>query len=498
MLENTKNYDLASFKRANTGMIATNDSAYKSRWGSRASLQRVRDYSLNEIDKIIQSGSLEEQQKLSRNYFYKDGFYKRLIIHYATLLKYVGVLIPNPSFGKSLSTPHINKRYFNAVDFVERLNIPILLTNCAQRALVDGCYYGILQNISKDGITVLDLPGSWCCTRFKDTLGNDIIEFDVSYFNTIVDENEREEALKVYPKIVSSTYRKWKKGKASKWVFIPTDIGICFPFFDNRPLFLSTIPETIRYDDTIEIEQERDSEEIRKVLVQKIPHLTDGRLLFEPDEAEEMHAGAVGMLKGNKNISVLTTYADVDAIVSKTTADSNHNSVEKMMQNIFNKTGTSSELFSSTGSATLEASIDNDTALMMILANKFSLFLTNLINRLYENSNISFKYTILPITYYNSNKYIDTSFKLASSGYSALLPSLALGFSQRDLINLKDLENDVLGLTDRLIPLKSSYTQGSDVDGSVGGAPKKEESEKDPRTIENQDSLDNQTGGGSN
>jgi len=31
-----------------------------------------------------------------------------------------------------------------------------------------------------------------------------------------------------------------------------------------------------------------------------------------------MHDGAVGMMKGNKNISVLTTYADVEAVISKT------------------------------------------------------------------------------------------------------------------------------------------------------------------------------------
>jgi hypothetical protein len=44
-------------------------------------------------------------------------------------------------------------------------------------------------------------------------------------------------------------------------------------------------------------------------------------LIFEPDEAEEIHSAAVGMMKGNKNLSVLTTYGDVDAIVSKTSAD---------------------------------------------------------------------------------------------------------------------------------------------------------------------------------
>jgi hypothetical protein len=81
---------------------------------------------------------------------------------------------------------------------------------------------------------------------------------------------------------------------------------------------LSVIPATIDYDEAVVTERERDLEEIRKIIVQKIPHLTDGRLLFEPDEALEIHNGTVGMLRGNKNLSVMTTYADVEAIASKT------------------------------------------------------------------------------------------------------------------------------------------------------------------------------------
>ena len=84
MNENLRNFDLASFKRANSGMIATNSDAYK-KWNR--GVGKLKDYSLQEVEKIINSGSLIEQQKLSRNYFYKDGFYKRLVIHYATLLK---------------------------------------------------------------------------------------------------------------------------------------------------------------------------------------------------------------------------------------------------------------------------------------------------------------------------------------------------------------------------------------------------------------------------
>lgn len=488
---------ISSYSKAQTKMIATSEATYGTLGTSRARyLERIRDYTPEKIERIITSGSLAEQQALSRNFFYKDGYYKQIIIHYATLLKYAGLLIPNPSLGKKLSTSHISKRYYNAIDYVEKMNLPVFLTDCATRALIDGCYYGVIVQLDKQNFSVLDLPSGYCQTRYKDLNGDDLIEFDVSYFNSIVDLTAKEQALASYPKFIRDAYKKWQKQKSSNsWVIIPSDIGICFPFFDGRPLFLSVIPASLEYDDAIQTERDRDAEEIRKILVQKIPHLQDGRLLFEPDEAAEMHAGAVGMLKGNKNISVLTTYADVDAVVSKTTGESTSKTLEQIEKNIYAQAGVSGQIFSSTGSSTLDASIKNDIALMMYLANKFSRFITNSINRIYGNTNITFKYQILPVSIHNMDKFVDQSFKLSGSGYSYLLPVVALGLSQRDIVNLKELENDVLKLGEKLIPLSSSYTQSSD---NPTGRPKLDDSEKAEKTIKNEESLDNQAGGGSN
>ena len=487
---------ISSYSKAQQKMIATSDNTYGTLGTSRARyLERIRDYTPEKIERIITSGSLAEQQALSRNFFYKDGYYKQIIIHYATLLKYAGLLIPNPSLGKKLSTSHISKRYYNALDYVEKMNLPVFLTDCATRALIDGCYYGVIVQLDKQNFSVLDLPSGYCQTRYKDLNGDDLIEFDVSYFNSIVDLTAKEQALASYPKFIRDAYKKWQKQKSSNsWVIIPSDIGICFPFFDGRPLFLSVIPASLEYDDAIQTERDRDAEEIRKILVQKIPHLQDGRLLFEPDEAAEMHAGAVGMLKGNKNISVLTTYADVDAVVSKTTGESTSKTLEQIEKNIYAQAGVSGQIFSSTGSSTLDASIKNDIALMMYLANKFSRFITNSINRIYGNTNITFKYQILPVSIHNMDKFVDQSFTLSGSGYSYLLPAVALGLSQRDIVSLKELENDVLKLGEKLIPLSSSYTQSGD---NAVGRPKLDDSEKAEKTIKNEESLDNQAGGGS-
>ena len=489
-----KSIDLSIFKKAQNDMVAKNAASWNEYY-SRRNTTRTRDYTLEEIDKIINSGSLSAQQKLSRNYYDKDGFYKRIILYYATILKYNGLLVPNPTFGKKLSQPHIQKRYYNALEYVERLGLPEMLTRMSIRALIDGCYYGLIQSLDKDKFTVIDLPSGYCCSRFKDFYGNDIVEFDVSYFYTIIDRQSREAALANYPKVISSHFKKYDTGKVnSSWVTIPAEIGICFPFFDDgRPLFLNVIPATIQYDDAVDTERERELEEIRKIIVQKIPHLNDGQLLFEPEEAVEMHAGAVGMMKGNKNLSILTTYADVDAIISKTSADTVSNSLEKMNQNIFAEAGASAQIFAPTGTQALSTSITNDMALMMILGNKYSRFISYILNTLFANSNINFSYELLPISYYNQSDYIADALKLAQSGYSFLLPAIGMGLSQRNLVNIKTLENDVLNLREVLLPLSSSYTQSGDGDGEIG-APEKDLEDKAEKTIQNEDAIDNQGG----
>lgn len=484
------NFDLASFKQNQEAMVAKNDATYMARHGEYFN-ERLKEYSEERVKRIIDSGTLTEQQTLSQNFYLRDGYYKQIILYYATLLKYQGLLIPNPAQGQKLSTSHIQKKYYGALDFIERLNIPLFSQDCARKTLTNGSsYYAILKK-DKD-IHIVDLPSAFCRSLYKDLSGNDVVEFDVSYFNRI-EEDKRNDVLAAYPDYIKKAYRKLRKGKLiSNWITLPTDIGFCFSMFDGRPFFLNVIPSTIQYDRAVDTEQEKDKEEIRKIIIQKIPHLSDGRLLFEPEEMLEMHAGAVGMVRNNKNTTVMTTYADVDVASSRTSADSVNNSLEKMLQNIYSQAGVSSEIFAATGGNTTETSIKYDTAIMMYIANKISKFITYIVNVLYSNSNISFKYTILPITYQNEQKYIDGSYKLASSGYSLLIPALAQGMTQRDLVNIKTLENDVLGLTDILIAPKTSFNSGDSLD-ERNGRPQKEEGEKRDQTIKNEKSKETST-----
>ena len=282
---------LSEFANKCEVLISTNDRSFStSNWSSRKIRETSKDYTLEQVEEIIDSGDIDLQIDLSRNYFRKDGLYKRILLHYATILTYSGILVPSPAYGKDLSEDYIKKRYFKAVDFVDSVGIPNLMFEWTLTALRDGCYYGVIQYIDDHTLSILTLPAKYCTSRFKDSCGNDVIEFNVAYFDSLKDSDQQRAALKVFPKEAVNWYRRYKKGKVkSKWVYIDTSNSICLPFLDGHPNFLNVISAVINYEDAVNRDRDRDLEEIRKIIVQRIPHLQDGGLLFEPDEAEEIH-----------------------------------------------------------------------------------------------------------------------------------------------------------------------------------------------------------------
>lgn len=457
---------------------------------NRHKAEHLKTYTIAEIEQIVNNGSLEDKRVLSRTFFAKDGFYKKIIMHYAYLYKYAGILIPNTTFGSSLSDSAVKKKYKQAIDYIEEMKLQKLFGEMSVQALVNGAYFGVISEVSQKKFNIIELPAKYCTSRYKDLDGKDIIEFDLTYFNQI-SKSERKKVLKSFPKCFAKAYKEFENGGKS-WFFIPTNISIYFSFLDGKPAFLDTIPATIYYDTAIANELDREAEEIKKIIVQKIPHLAStGELLFEPPEAEEIHKGTSGMMKHNKNVSVLTTYADVDVVSSNSKSEATTNTIEKMASNVYYKTGVSDQIFKASSSSAVETSITNDMTFMQNLINKYSIFVTEIVNVLFSSKKVNFKYTILPITYHNAFKYTDNALKLANAGFSFILPAIAMDLSQRDIVNIKELENDVLELSELLIPLQSAFTQGTeDPNAQSAGGVAKEQSEKAETTLAKEESLD--------
>jgi hypothetical protein len=82
---------------------------------------------------------------------------------------------------------------------------------------------------------------------------------------------------------------------------------------------------------------------------------------------------------------------------------------------------------------------------------------------------------------------LDLYLKTAEYGYSKILVSIVTGIKQSSFIDLMELENDILGLPEKMIPLQSSHTTSSSTDS--GGRPTKPVEKKADQTIKNEESM---------
>lgn len=449
-------------------MIATNDDAYLKLSG-KTSRERTRLYTKEDIRQIVESGNAIQKAALSEYFFATNGLYKRIIIHYATFLTYSWILVPYPKKGE-IDDKKNSATYDKAADFCSTFQIEAKCSLFAKDILVKGAYYGLLRD--EDGnVVIQDLPFDYCRSSFKNAQDVDLVEFDVSFFDQIRNSERRELILETYPKYIVKAYKKYKHSHGPKWIFLPAGKGIYFCYFEERPFFLDLIPLLDDLDDYKDVDKERNIQALKKILVQKMP--IDGtKLVFEPDEAEVMHKGALQMVKTNRDLDVLTSYADV-SLLDLSSDDDSKTEVSDVQDLIYSSAGLSKELFFATTEAGLNYSVNNDLAMVMILGARFSHFFTTILNYKFENNRVKFKLIILPLSYYNSADYTSRAKELAAFGYSFLTPILSTGLDQTNLAALKALENDLLDLDEILKPLQSSYTQSGKAQGEPIGDIKK-------------------------
>lgn len=89
----------------------------------------------------------------------------------------------------------------------------------------------------------------------------------------------------------------------------------------------------------------------------------NGDLVFDVDEARDIHNNAVEMLRRAIGVDVLTTFAEIDVadLADKNTTAS-QDDLEKVERALYNAIGTSRNIFNTDGNLSLEKSILNDEA----------------------------------------------------------------------------------------------------------------------------------------
>lgn len=469
------------------------------------SLKKV-DRALTDKNQIITAINNRDYafMKNVSNFFYEtSGIYGRLVRYLAYLYRYDWVLTPYVN-SDTMKPDKVLNEFSKGLTYLDNFNAKLVFGDVALKVVKNGCYYGyIVDNGTRP--VVQELPTEYCRTRYF-VNGKPLVEFDVKFFDdNFRDVTQRMNVLKSFPKEFAQGYVAFKSGRLKNdagdtraWITLDPQYTCKFSLNgSDMPILAAVIPAIIDLDEAQELDKKKMLQELLKIVIQKMPIDKNGDLVFDVDEAQQLHNNAVRMLGKAIGIDVLTTFADVEvADMADKNTTTTVDELTKVERTVYNEAGVSQMQFNTDGNIALEKSILNDEAAMYNLLIQFESFLNDLLARFNTTpKKVYYRVQILTTTIYNYKEMAKLYKEQTQLGYSKMLPQIALGQSQSSILANAYFENDVLDLVNVFIPPIASNTMSADAlkqigDEKAGGRPSKESQGESvtEKTIQNKES----------
>ena len=110
-----------------------------------------------------------------------------------------------------------------------------------------------------------------------------------------------------------------------------------------------------------------------------MPVDSNGHLVFELDEVEQIHAGVANMLRDLDTVDVLTTFGEtsLDSLQDSSAASQANNRLEKYSNNSWDALGISSLFFNADNSSSLAYVIKRLESIMRTYLNMYDTWITS-------------------------------------------------------------------------------------------------------------------------
>ena len=457
-------------------------------------------------------------REISEYWFENSGIYERLCKYFAYLYRYDWYVVPYVE-DDSIKEDKILSEFSKVLNYMDASNIKYMCGNIALEVVKNGCYYGYIVD-NNEGITLQQLPVSYCRSRYF--VGNEpAVEFNMKFFDDKFSNLEyRMRVLKMFPPEFAKGYVLYKKGKlkddentagggSDGWYLLDPKCAVKLNLCGtDYPTLVNAIPTLLDLDAAQDLDRRKTMQKLLKIIIQKLPLDKNGDLIFDVDEAKDIHNNAVQMLKKAVGVDVLTTFADVEVadLADKNTATT-VDDLSKVERTVYNALGVSQNLFNTDGNIALEKSILNDEASMRSLILQFQNLLNKIVRHKFPGKKkYNFRVFMLETTVYNYIELAKMYKEQVTIGYSKMLPQIAMGHSQSAVIANAHFENEILHLYEIMIPpMMSSTMKGEDILGqkgagknqvnqtgatdNKGGRPEKPNGEKSEKTIQNKESA---------
>ena len=418
----------------------------------------------------------ERQLRRAVTYIYgASSHFRRLIQYFTGLSDLSFVVSPYRIDPKTANVRSVNRNYRKVLNAMSAMNVrsqfPKILTVC----LREDTFYGTMW-VTNDNITIQQLPSDYCAISTIE--GNVLnVTFDFSYFDA------HSQYLEYYPAEFQSKYRTYQSNRRQRWQEL--DSPTSFAVKCNNDILDYSLPpsagilrEVYDLEDYKQLKLTKTTLENYAMLVMTLGIDDEGNWQMDLDKAKEFWRNLDSVLP--EEIGSVLSPMPINKISFEKANTGDTNTISEAEQNLFTAAGVSSLLFNNDKASAnaLLLSIKADQAITFGIVKSIE----DVVNRFIQAQSYgkNFKVTFLDCSPFNRKEMGDMYLKACQYGLPFIsMYAASQGMSQSEVDCMSFLENDVLNLTERFVPLQSSSTQSaasSDGNGATdeGGAPTKD------------------------
>jgi hypothetical protein len=453
----------------------------------------IGTYKKEDLQKYMQAPELDASQKvlrkISKFLFNASPQYSLAIGYYASILTLDYMIKPTSQNPKKIKKKEYENSYYKFVNFVENMNVQHEFSRILDVVYRDGVYYGYVFQ-DKNDFFFFQLDSDYCKITYVDR-GMYFLSFNLTYFHVYP------ERLLMYPKEFQDEYEKIKSNIKNKrnafWFQVDSAKSICIKTDESNwysiPPLANTFESALNINDFKALDIAEAEIGNYKLLFQRIPIDTkegsENRFLLTPDFVQTFHDNIETGLP--KQVGLMTSPMEItDISFDKDSVD--RNKVADSTSQYWSDTGISQLLFSSNGKtspSSLAKAIMADEAKAFKMLYQFERWLGIYLFQFFPDR--FFKVELPKITNYNKEEFLKNAKEAATYGFPVRrLINAALGNDPSSMYMDVYLENEILDLPNKFIPMSSSHTSSGDPNNK-GGRPSgaKPVGESGDKTIEN-------------
>lgn len=451
-----------------------------------------RTFSKERVVEALQNPSKNEDvlRNVSNFLYVLSPHYKRLCNYYAEMLTLDHYIEPFKLDVSKVNIEQFKRAYNESLDKLENMNIKHEMSKCLQVLYREGVFYGC-EYETDDSYFIQKLDPDYCrISSVEDGVYN--FKFDFRYFE--MDESK----LDNYAPEFKTLYNRYKKSKQSKgrgkkqedlqWQELNSEKTICIKTDETTlgvyPPFVGVLPDIYDIQDYKSLKKSNSEMQNYALISGNIPMGDKGDTYndFKIDMDTALQFGNRMMEELPDQVGFMLSIFDDMQIFRFNDDKSSTDKVEEATDAFWSSTGTSKNLFSDGGStdASVRASMITDEQSAFTILRQIERWINRKMK--FTGKKYKFKVNMLNVTRFNQKEKVAEELKAAQFGLSNKIKLYTMmGNSQSSVESMNFLENDVLDIPSKWIPLASSHTQkGGDVNSPTGGEkgnPSKEEQE---------------------